>query len=68
MSSLIQPAHADPLQRFWNDSLDEADPEVAAIIGRELGRQARVAVGVEHRGHRARVAHAEQRGLGPELH
>ena len=39
MSSLSQAAHADPLQRFWNDSLEEADPEVAAIIGRELGRQ-----------------------------
>lgn len=30
---------ADPLQRFWTDSLEDADPEVAAIIGRELGRQ-----------------------------
>ncbi|HEU4649982.1 MAG TPA: serine hydroxymethyltransferase [Croceibacterium sp.] len=34
------PAKAgDPLHRFWHDSLAEADPEVAAIIGRELGRQ-----------------------------
>ena len=33
------PASLDPLQRFWNDSLEEADPEVAAIIGRELTRQ-----------------------------
>ncbi|HYD26051.1 MAG TPA: serine hydroxymethyltransferase [Croceibacterium sp.] len=34
------PAKAgDPLHRFWHDSLEEADPEVAAIIGRELGRQ-----------------------------
>jgi len=47
MSSLTQEAAqetarataADPLQRFWHDSLAEADPEVAAIIGRELGRQ-----------------------------
>ena len=47
MSSLTQeaanrpaPAKAgDPLHRFWHDSLEEADPEVAAIIGRELGRQ-----------------------------
>ncbi len=47
MSSLTQEAaHEtapvtadDPLQRFWHDSLAEADPEVAAIIGRELGRQ-----------------------------
>ncbi|WP_338244720.1 serine hydroxymethyltransferase [Aurantiacibacter hainanensis] len=27
------------LDRFWSDSLEDADPEVAAIIGRELGRQ-----------------------------
>ena len=27
------------LDRFWHDSLAEADPEVDAIIGRELGRQ-----------------------------
>jgi glycine hydroxymethyltransferase len=47
MSSLTQEAAhetapvtaGDPLQRFWHDSLAEADPEVAAIIGRELGRQ-----------------------------
>src|SRR6188508_2711069 len=40
MSSLTQhAASADPLHRFWHDSLEEADPEVAAIIGRELGRQ-----------------------------
>ena len=28
------PEATDPLQRFWNDSLEDADPEVAAIIGR----------------------------------
>jgi glycine hydroxymethyltransferase len=40
MSSLSREApDTDPLQRFWHDSLEEADPEVAAIIGRELGRQ-----------------------------
>ncbi|HEY6816652.1 MAG TPA: serine hydroxymethyltransferase [Croceibacterium sp.] len=40
MSSLTQEtASADPLNRFWHDSLAEADPAVAAIIGRELGRQ-----------------------------
>ncbi|BBC72746.1 serine hydroxymethyltransferase [Altererythrobacter sp. B11] len=33
------PAATDPLQRFWHDSLEDADPAVAAIIGRELGRQ-----------------------------
>ena len=27
------------LRHFWNDSLAEADPEVSAIIGRELNRQ-----------------------------
>ena len=27
------------LSRFWNDSLADADPDVAAIIGRELARQ-----------------------------
>ncbi len=32
-------ANADPLHRFWHDSLEEADPAIAAIIGRELGRQ-----------------------------
>jgi glycine hydroxymethyltransferase len=32
-------AQADPLQRFWHDDLAQADPEVAAMIGRELGRQ-----------------------------
>src|SRR6188474_312232 len=40
MSSLSrEAADTDPLHRFWHDSLEEADPEVAAIIGRELGRQ-----------------------------
>src|SRR6188768_1221245 len=40
MSSLIREAEsADPLNRFWHDSLQEADPLVHAIIGRELGRQ-----------------------------
>jgi glycine hydroxymethyltransferase len=47
MSSLTSPAPdepvpantGDPLRRFWHDSLEEADPDVAAIIGRELGRQ-----------------------------
>ena len=34
-----QAANADPLRRFWHDSLEEADPDVAAIIGRELTRQ-----------------------------
>jgi len=32
-------AARDTTARFWHDSLAEADPEVAAIIGRELGRQ-----------------------------
>src|SRR6478735_7949641 len=40
MSSLTrEAASADTLHRFWHDSLEEADPAVAAIIGRELGRQ-----------------------------
>ena len=47
MSSVTSPAAnepapakaGDPLQRFWHDSLEEADPDVAAIIGRELTRQ-----------------------------
>jgi glycine hydroxymethyltransferase len=39
MSSLSQAANADPLHRFWYDSLEEGDPEVAAIIDRELARQ-----------------------------
>ncbi len=33
------PAVSDPLNRFWHDNLEQADPAVAAIIGRELGRQ-----------------------------
>ena len=40
MSSLTsEAANADPLYRFWHDTLEDSDPEVAAIIGRELGRQ-----------------------------
>ncbi|MGC1270246.1 MAG: serine hydroxymethyltransferase [Croceibacterium sp.] len=39
MSTAPATHSADPLQRFWHDSLEEADPAVAAIIGRELGRQ-----------------------------
>src|SRR6478609_11257505 len=40
MNSLTrEAASADTLHRFWHDSLEEADPAVAAIIGRELGRQ-----------------------------
>jgi glycine hydroxymethyltransferase len=40
MSSLTrEAAEATPLTRFWHDSLEEADPAVAAIIGRELERQ-----------------------------
>jgi len=30
---------ADALRGFWQDTLEQADPEVAAIIGKELGRQ-----------------------------
>ncbi|GAA0278318.1 serine hydroxymethyltransferase [Alteraurantiacibacter aestuarii] len=33
------PAPHNALTRFWQDDLADADPEVAAIIGRELGRQ-----------------------------
>jgi glycine hydroxymethyltransferase len=40
MSSASHQAEATtPLTRFWHDSLGEADPAVAAIIGRELERQ-----------------------------
>jgi len=38
-SASYQADNPDPLHRFWHDSLEDADPEVAAIIGRELGRQ-----------------------------
>src|SRR5687768_18058551 len=38
-SASPQAAAPDPLHRFWHDSLEEADPAVAAIIGRELTRQ-----------------------------
>ena len=30
---------ADPMHRFWHDSLADADPEIAAAIDNELGRQ-----------------------------
>ncbi len=39
MSSNANPARHDALTRFWQDDLVDADPDVAAIIGRELGRQ-----------------------------
>lgn len=39
MTSATQAANADPLYRFWNDDLEQADPLVAQIIDRELGRQ-----------------------------
>ena len=38
-STAPETANADPLHRFWHDTLEEVDPEVAAIIGRELDRQ-----------------------------
>lgn len=34
-----QTAPADNMDRFWGDSLAEADPDIAAAIGNELGRQ-----------------------------
>ncbi|WP_347303813.1 serine hydroxymethyltransferase [Croceibacterium sp. TMG7-5b_MA50] len=34
-----QTATSTPLKTFWHDTLEDADPDVAAIIGRELGRQ-----------------------------
>ena len=37
--SSASPLPAPSANRFWHDSLEEADPLVAAIIGRELGRQ-----------------------------
>ena len=30
---------ADPMQRFWHDSLADADPEIAAAVRSELNRQ-----------------------------
>jgi len=39
MKMSTNPAVSDPLNRFWHDNLEQADPAVAAIIGRELGRQ-----------------------------
>jgi glycine hydroxymethyltransferase len=38
MSSVTN-AQSAASNRFWQDNLVDADPEVAAIIGRELGRQ-----------------------------
>ena len=37
--SSVPHAPSDALNRFWHDTLEQADPEVSAIIGRELGRQ-----------------------------
>ncbi|MCB2065797.1 MAG: serine hydroxymethyltransferase, partial [Erythrobacter sp.] len=38
--SASQPASsANPLDRFWNDDLETADPLVYGIIRKELGRQ-----------------------------
>ena len=36
-----QPAHSDrdPMDRFWHDSLAEADPEIHSAIRKELARQ-----------------------------
>ncbi|QZH74742.1 MAG: serine hydroxymethyltransferase [Erythrobacter sp.] len=34
-----RPAETSPLDRFWYDSLEQADPLVHEIIGKELGRQ-----------------------------
>ncbi len=39
MSTESNPANSGALNRFWQDSLEQSDPEVHAIIGRELGRQ-----------------------------
>lgn len=40
MTTATQPAaNATWLDRFWSDDLEDADPDVAAIIARELGRQ-----------------------------
>ena len=32
-------AHPESMQRFWGDTLEQADPEVAAAIRNELNRQ-----------------------------
>jgi glycine hydroxymethyltransferase len=34
-----RPAQPDPVSRFWNDSLEQADPEVFAAVRGELARQ-----------------------------
>jgi len=39
MSTVTTPAQSDALNRFWQESLEQSDPDVHAIIGRELGRQ-----------------------------
>ena len=50
MSSVShQAANADPLNRFWHDSLEDADPEVASIIGREKDVEPSVGICVEQR-------------------
>jgi len=36
---MLDTATAPLTSRFWSDDLEAADPDVAAIIGRELGRQ-----------------------------
>ncbi|KHL26007.1 serine hydroxymethyltransferase [Croceibacterium mercuriale] len=37
--AMDRPVGGDALQTFWGDTLEDADPAVAAIIGRELARQ-----------------------------
>ncbi|TIX50157.1 serine hydroxymethyltransferase [Alteraurantiacibacter aquimixticola] len=39
MSTATNPAQSSWLNRFWNDSLEDADPEVFGMIRKELGRQ-----------------------------
>ncbi|WP_137679186.1 serine hydroxymethyltransferase [Aurantiacibacter suaedae] len=39
MSTIAPPAQSAALDRFWNESLEQADPEVFGTIRRELGRQ-----------------------------
>ena len=34
-----RPVNSDAVNRFWNDSLEQADPEVFAAVRGELGRQ-----------------------------
>ena len=39
MATQVKPTQRDPMDRFWNDTLEQADPQIHAAIRNELSRQ-----------------------------